>query len=148
MELQMKNNRKTYSELIQLPTYEQRLDYLLLHGSVGSDTFGFDRYINQKFYRSTEWKRIRDEVIVRDNGCDLGIPDRPIIGKIYVHHMNPLRVEDIEESTENLLDPNNLICVSFDTHNIIHYGVGKSSRDILGPAQIERKKGDTCLWKQ
>lgn len=136
---------RTYSELIQLPTFEERYNYLKLNGSVGDDTFGFDRYINQRFYRSAEWKKIRDYVIIRDNGCDLGIRDREIAGKIYIHHMNPLSKEDIELSTDNLLNPEYLICVSHETHNAIHYG---SNLKPNSNTVIERKPNDTCLWKR
>ena len=135
---------KTYSELITIPTFEERYRYLRLRGSVGEDTFGFDRYLNQKFYRSAEWKRIRDYVIVRDNGCDLGIEDRMIYGKILIHHMNPITEKDILRRTDALMNPEFLICVSHDTHNAIHYG----SEDLLIKAPIVRTKNDTCPWKR
>ncbi len=123
---------RRYSELIRLTTFEKRFGYLSLGGIVGDDTFGFDRYINQKFYRSAEWKRVRDIVISRDNGCDLGIPGREIYGKILIHHMNPIAVADIHGGGEFLLDPEYLICVSHETHNAIHYGDGSICRkDIL-----------------
>ena len=112
-----------YSTLITFPTFDERFRYLLLGGTIGAETFGYDRYLNQIFYRSPEWKRIRNYVIVRDNGNDLGCPDHPITGTIYIHHMNPLSLSDIKmHNTQILLNPNNLICVSFDTHNAIHYG--------------------------
>lgn len=137
-------NIKTYSELISLPTFEERFEYLRLGGRVGEDTFGFDRYLNQMFYqRSQEWKRIRDHVIVRDNGCDLGVLGHEIYGKILVHHINPLMVSDIVHSTDNLLDPEFLISTSLATHNAIHYGdISK-----LAIAPIERSKNDTCPWR-
>lgn len=135
---------KTYSELIMLPTFEERYRYLRLQGIVGEDTFGFDRYINQKFYRSVEWKRIRDYVIVRDNGCDLGIEDRMIHGRILIHHMNPIRQRDILDATDVLLNPEYLICVSHDTHNAIHYG----DENLLVKDPIVRTKNDTCPWKR
>ena len=113
---------RTYSELIRLPTFEERFRYLQLSGSVGKETFGFDRYINQNFYRSAAWKRVRDQVIIRDNGCDLGIEDRIIYGKILIHHMNPISDKDILNLTDILLNPEYLICVTHDTHNAIHYG--------------------------
>ena len=113
---------RTYSELRQLQTFEERFDYLKLDGSVSQDTFGFDRYLNQNLYRSDEWKRARQQVIARDNGCDLGISGMEISGKIYVHHMNPLTKDDIFESSENLFNPEYLVCVSHETHNAIHYG--------------------------
>lgn len=135
---------KTYSELIKLPTFEERYRYLRLSGRVGKDTFGFDRYMNQNFYRSREWKRIRDEVIVRDNGCDLGIEDRIIHGKILIHHMNPITDRDIFDLTEFLLDPEYLICVTHTTHNAIHYG----DEDLLITNPVVRTRNDTCPWKR
>lgn len=137
-------NIRTYSELIKLPTFEQRFEYLNLSGAVGQETFGFDRYLNQNFYRSTEWKRIRDQVIVRDNGCDLGIEDRTICGKILIHHMNPINDKDILNMTDILLNPEYLICVSHMTHNAIHYG----DENLLIKNPIVRFKNDTCPWKQ
>lgn len=135
---------RTYSELILIPTFEERFRYLQLNGRVGSDTFGFDRYLNQIFYRSERWKKIRDYVIVRDNGCDLGIEDRQIGGRIIVHHMNPLGLVDITDETEYLLDPEFLICTMHSTHNAIHYG----DESLLITAPIERAKNDTCPWKR
>ena len=134
---------KTYSELIALPTFEERYEYLRLNGRVGKDTFGFDRYLNQNFYRSAEWRRIRDRVIVRDNGCDLAIDDRIIYGKILIHHMNPITDKDLFNLSDILLDPEYLICVSHNTHNAIHYGDGE--RLVKDP--IVRTKNDTCPWK-
>lgn len=134
---------KTYSELIALPTFEERYEYLRLNGRVGEDTFGFDRYLNQNFYRSAEWRRIRDRVIVRDNGCDLAIDDRIIYGKILIHHMNPITDKDLFNLSDILLDPEYLICVSHNTHNAIHYGDGE--RLVKDP--IVRTKNDTCPWK-
>ena len=137
-------NIKTYSELIKIPTFKERYRYLRLTGRVGEDTFGFDRYLNQIFYRSAEWKRIRDKVIVRDNGCDLGIEDREIYGKILIHHMNPITDRDILDATDILLNPEYLICVSHITHNAIHYG----NEDLLITEPIIRTKNDTCPWKR
>lgn len=134
---------KTYSELILLPTFEERFKYLQLNGRVGDDTFGFDRYINQKFYRSAEWKRIRDYIIIRDNGCDLAVDGYEIHGQILIHHMNPITISDIKFSTEYLMNPDYLICVTHNTHNAIHYGDEKQI--ITGP--IVRTKNDTCPWK-
>ena len=134
---------KTYSELIALPTFEERYEYLRLNGRVGEDTFGFDRYLNQNFYRSAEWRRIRDRVIVRANGCDLAIDDRIIYGKILIHHMNPITDKDLFNLSDILLDPEYLICVSHNTHNAIHYGDGE--RLVKDP--IVRTKNDTCPWK-
>ena len=134
---------KTYSELILLPTFEERFKYLQLNGRVGDDTFGFDRYINQIFYRSTEWKRIRDLVIMRDNGCDLALEGYEIYGRILIHHMNPITVKDVELSTEYLMNPEYLICVTHNTHNAIHYGDEK----LLMKGPVVRTKNDTCPWK-
>ena len=134
---------KTYSELISLRTFEDRFNYLKLNGQVGRETFGFDRIYNQKFYRSREWKDIRNYVITRDLGCDLGIKDREIQGRIMVHHMNPISLEDIQHSSDYLLNPEFLITVSPKTHAAIHY----SDESILLPSMvIERKPGDTKLW--
>lgn len=136
--------KKTYSELILLPTFEERYEYLKLDGHVGEDTFGFDRYLNQAFYRSTEWKRIRREIIVRDNGCDLAHPDREIVGPIYIHHINPIAMKDLTDQTDYLRDPENLVCVSYNTHQAIHYG----STELLTPTElVERRPNDTCPWK-
>lgn len=134
---------RTYSELILLPSFQERYEYLKLDGIVGEDTFGFDRYLNQQFYRSAEWKRIRDLVIVRDNGCDLGIDGYFIQGRVYIHHMNPISQKDIVSKTSLLIDPEYLICVSHDTHNAIHYGDEK----LLRRDPIERRPNDTCPWK-
>ena len=135
---------RTYSDLIQLPTFEERFRYLQLNSSVGKETFGFDRYLNQNFYRSAEWKRIRDKVIIRDNGCDLGIEDRLIYGRVIIHHMNPVTDKDIVDLTSFLLNPEYLICVSHNTHNAIHYG----NEDLLMKGPVIRTKNDTCPWKQ
>lgn len=134
---------RTYSELITLPTFEERFKYLELGGKVGEETFGFDRYLNQVFYNSDEWKDIRDFVIVRDNGCDLGIPDREIQGRILVHHMNPISKEDILKRSKFLLDPEFLICTIKNTHDAIHYG----DESLLITAPIIRTKNDTCPWR-
>ena len=134
---------RTYSELILLPTFEERFKYLQLNGRVGDDTFGFDRYINQNFYRSAEWKRIRDQIIIRDNGCDLALEGYEIYGRILIHHMNPITVKDVELSTECLMNPEYLICVTHNTHNAIHYGDEK----LLMKGPVVRTKNDTCPWK-
>lgn len=135
---------RTYSELMRLPTFEERFRYLKLDGLVGKDTFGFDRYLNQEFYRSKEWKEVRDFVIVRDNGCDLGMDGYEIVGRIYIHHMNPITVNDIVHSSDFLLNPDYLICVSHNTHNAVHYG----DENLLVTAPVERRKNDTCPWKR
>lgn len=135
---------RTYSELITLPTFEERFKYLQLNGKVGEETFGFDRYLNQIFYNSEEWKSIRDFVIIRDGGCDLGIPDREIYTRILVHHMNPIRQEDILRRSKFLLDPEFLISTMKSTHDAIHY----SDESLLILEPIERTQNDTCPWRR
>lgn len=135
---------RTYSELITIPTFEERYEYLRLDGKVGEETFGFDRYLNQIFYKSSEWLKIRDYVIIRDKGCDLAMEDREIYGRILVHHMNPIRIEDIMKRSKYLLDPEYLICTVKNTHDAIHYG----DSSLLITAPIERTKNDTCPWRQ
>lgn len=134
---------RTYSELITLPTFEERFRYLKLGGKVGSATFGHDRVFNQRFYTSVEWRRLRDEIIVRDLGSDLAIPECQIRGNIFIHHMNPIELKDIQEASEYLLNPEYLICTSFSTHNAIHYG----DESIL-TIPVERTQYDTCPWKR
>jgi hypothetical protein len=137
-------NIKTYDELMELETFEERYEYLKIGGEVGKETFGFDRYLNQVFYRSKEWQSVRNKVIARDNGCDLGIPGREIRGnKILIHHMNPITKADIINRSEFLLDPKYLICTVKNTHDAIHYG----SKDLLYTDPIERSKNDTCPWR-
>ena len=141
----MKKNIRTYSELSKLKTFRERYEYLKLDGTVGEETFGFDRYINQMFYKSEEWKRIRNYVITRDNGCDLGIQDRKIVDSvILVHHMNPITKEDIINKNEILLDPEYLITTIKPTHDAIHYG----NENLLAEDLIVRSKNDTCPWKR
>ena len=135
---------RTYSELVHLPTFEERFEYLRLNGKVGSDTFGFDRYLNQSFYRSAVWKSARDKIIVRDMGRNLGMEGYDIYGKIIIHHMNPLRLSDYDRNSDFLLNPEYLICTTLDTHNAIHYG--DENLIIKGP--VERRKNDTCPWKR
>lgn len=134
---------KTYEELITFKTFEDRKGYLKLYGKVGKDTFGFDRVFNQRFYKSREWHDIRNEVITRDMGCDLGIYDREIFGKILIHHMNPISIDDILKSSNFLLEPNYLICVSHETHNYIHYGIKHPEQTL----PKERYRNDMCPWK-
>lgn len=134
---------RTYSELITIPTFEERYKYLKIGGKVGEETFGFERYLNQEFYKSHEWQSIRRQVIVRDLGCDLGIKDREIHGKIIVHHMNPITIDDIIEASDFLLNPEYLICTLKSTHDAIHYG----DESLLIKAPVERMKNDTCPWK-
>jgi hypothetical protein len=134
---------RTYSELSKLQTFDERYKYLQLNGAVGKETFGFDRYLNQIFYKSQEWKSIRDFVIVRDNGCDLGVEGYEIQGRILIHHMNPILPKDIETQSELLLNPEYLISTILSTHNAIHYG----DISLLARAPIERSKNDTCPWR-
>lgn len=146
---------KTYTELCRLDTYEERLEYLALHGEVGKDTFGFDRWLNQDFYQSREWRQFRDRIIARDMGCDLGCPDhpitdwvlrdgRPVRPRISIHHLNPITKDDVLRHSEKLLDPENAICVSAATHKAIHYGTGQNAKMPDG----DRKPGDTCPWRK
>lgn len=134
---------RSYSELRSLKTFEERFEYLKLNGKIGQDTFGFDRVFNQLFYKSKEWKAVRDKVIIRDNGCDLGIEGREIYGRILIHHMNPISLEDIQKNTEFLMNPEYLITTNHSTHNAIHYG----DENLIIKAPIERKRFDTCPWK-
>ena len=139
-------NIKTYSELITLPTFIERYEYLRIGGTVGEETFGFDRYLNQTFYKTKEWLSVRDYVIVRDQACDLGIADRKIPNgvKILVHHMNPITVDDILNRSKYLLDPEYLISTVKNTHDAIHYG----DESLLLDGLVERSPGDTCPWKR
>lgn len=151
---------KSYSELIRLPSFEERFAYLKIAGIVGEDTFGYDRYLNQDFYRSSEWRSFRDQIIVRDNGCDMGLSDYPILdfvrkvdsrsqivykSKVIIHHINPLTKEDILLHTNLLFDPENVICVSDRTHKAIHYGDLDSAKP---KTFVERIPFDTCPWKK
>ena len=135
---------RTYSELIKLPTFKERYDYLQLKGKVGAETFGFDRYLNQKFYRSPEWKKVRDIVIIRDKGCDLAMDDYEIYGRIIIHHMNPVELNDILQHSMTVLDPDQLICTSISTHNAIHYG----EESLRSKEPVVRKPNDTCPWRK
>lgn len=136
---------RSYTELSQLETFDERFQYLQLNGRVGRDTFGFDRIFNQRFYRSQEWKSVRDFVIVRDNGCDLGVEGHEIYGsRIIIHHMNPISLEDIERSSSFLLDPEYMITTIHRTHNAIHYG----DESLLIRDPIERTRNDTCPWRR
>ena len=137
-------NRR-YSELKMLKTFEERFEYLKVIGNVGDEKFGSLRYFNQNFYTSPQWRSIRNQVILRDNGCDLGIEDRPINDRfIVIHHMNPITIDDIYNMTPNLIDPEFLICVSNNTHQALHYGDEK----ILPKGPIERFPNDTCPWRK
>ena len=135
---------KCYSELLQLTTFKERYEYLRLDGVVGEETFGFDRYLNQIFYNSQEWKDIRRKIIIRDNGCDLGVEGYEIHGKILIHHMNPINLSDIVHKTDELLNPDYLITTVLSTHNAIHYG----DASLLPALPIERRANDTCPWKR
>ena len=135
---------RTYSELIKLTTFEERYQYLKLGSKIGDETFGFDRYLNQLFYRSQKWRSIRDQVIIRDNGCDLGMEGHEIYGKIIIHHMNPITLNDIEKESAFLLDPEYLISTIHNTHNAIHYG----DERLLITSPVTRSKNDTCPWKR
>lgn len=134
---------RTYTELLTISSFEDRFKYLNLNGAIGKETFGFDRYLNQIFYRSVEWKKVRDYVIIRDQGLDLASEDHPIVGKIYVHHMNPISMKDIVDKNDILLDPEYLISVSYETHNAIHYG-GLAT---LPQVPKEREQNDTIPWR-
>jgi hypothetical protein len=133
---------RTYSELIQFETFIERYRYLALRGNVGESTFGFDRWLNQQFYTSRRWRDLRHHIAVRDQGCDLAVPDREIHGRPIVHHMNPLRVDDIVHGTDEALDPEFLILTTHRTHNAIHYG----DESLLPQAPTVRRAGDTQLW--
>lgn len=142
--MKMRSTIKTYSELIRLPTFKERFEYLRLDGRVGEETFGFDRYLNQLFYRSQRWKNVRDFVIIRDCGCDLAVEGHEINSRILIHHMNPISMHDIQTESEFLLDPEYLITTVHSTHNAIHYG--DESLILQGP--VERTRNDTCPWRR
>jgi hypothetical protein len=136
---------RRYSELIQLSTFEERFNYLKLHGSIGRETFGFDRYLNQKFYKSSEWKHIRDIIIIRDGGCDMALKGYDAGDRIIIHHMNPVSIDDLRQNPGILLDPEFLVCVSLDTHNAIHYG----DEEYLNKNKLEeRHPNDTIPWRR
>ena len=139
----MNMTNRAYSELIALPTFIERFNYLKLDGIVGQETFGYDRYLNQTLYRTAEWKRFRREIIVRDNGCDLACEGYEIVGKILIHHINPITVEDIMRRDPKIFDPENVISTTLNTHNAIHYG----DEELLITGPIERKPNDTCPWR-
>ena len=140
----MKKMIRTYTEMIKLKTFKDRFEYLKLDGIVGEETFGFDRYMNQIFYKSREWTSVRRSVIIRDNGCDLGVEGYEIHGKILIHHMNPINLSDIVHKTDELLNPDYLITTVLSTHNAIHYG----DASLLPVLPIERRANDTCPWKR
>lgn len=134
---------KSYSELIALKNFEERFDYLKVNGYVGEITHGGHRYLNQQLYSSSRWKRLRNQIIMRDNGCDLACPDRPIHGKVVIHHINPISLDDLVRQAAIIFDPENLITVSYDTHEAIHY----SNKDMLQKDYIPRSENDTCPWR-
>lgn len=144
--LEKKMKIRTYNEMLLYPTFSERFDYLRLDGSVGEETFGFDRIFNQMFYRSKEWKHTRDKIITRDLGRDMALEDFEIYGRIYIHHMNPITLDDISNSTPYLMDPNYLVCVSQNTHNAIHYGI-KDVTELFPSAPVERRPNDQCPWR-
>lgn len=137
---------KSYSELIRYSSFEDRLNYLILHGSVGFDTFGFDRYLNQAFYKSREWQIVKNQIILRDGACDLGVPGYEIPDgvPVFIHHINPITADDVKNHNPILLDPENLITTVFKTHQIIHYGLQNNSQPSLS---IDRTPNDTCPWR-
>lgn len=142
--IRMSMKNKSYSELIRLPTYLERFRYLQINGAVGAETFGYDRYLNQILYRTGEWKRFRRDIILRDNGCDLACEDYEIFGRILVHHINPITVDDVLKRDPKIFDPNNVITTTLDTHNAIHYG----DERLLVMDPIVRTKNDTCPWRK
>lgn len=134
---------KSYRNLILLSTFEERYEYLKIQGVVGESLFGFDRYMNQEFYTSREWRQFRNRIIARDEGCDLGLRDFPIGGQVIIHHINPLVIADFENSSDALFDPDNVICVSYNTHQAIHFG----DETLLPSGPLERRPFDTCPWR-
>lgn len=137
------NALRSYRELSRLRTFDERFEYLKLNGLVGDQTFGFERSMNQMLYTSSKWRRLRNQIIIRDNGCDLGLAGYEIPDKIIVHHMNPMTIDDLKEFSEDVFNPEYLICVSFITHNAIHFG----DKNLLPQLPVERRPGDTCPWK-
>ena len=135
---------KTYNQLRRLQTFEERFEYLKLHGAVGFSTFGYDRYLNQRLYQSREWQQVRRDVMIRDDGCDIGIPDRRIVSRPVIHHINPITMENVENGDPCVFDLNNLILTSHNTHNAIHYG----DESLLIKDHKPRMKGDTRLWRK
>lgn len=138
------NHTRTYSELIKLPTFEERFEYLKLNSRIGIETFGYDRYLNQILYTCPEWKKLRDKIIIRDNGSDLGLEDYPIYGKVIIHHINPITIDDVLDYSPDVFNPEYLICTSHKTHNAIHYGVDDYARTMQ---IIERRPNDTIPWR-
>lgn len=137
-------SNKKYSELILLPTFEERFRYLKMNGVVGEETFGFKRWLNQKFYHSQKWLSFKDKIIIRDDGCDLGLADHKIYGSVLIHHLNPITYEDILSMSDCVFDPENVVCTKLSTHNAIHYGDEK----LIMSGPVERRRNDTCPWKK
>lgn len=135
---------RTYRELLKLKTFMERYEYLRLGSTIGESTFGFDRYLNQLLYNSKRWKKTRDDIIIRDNGCDLGLEDYEIHSRIIVHHMNPITIDDVEFDRDILYDPEGLICTSNNTHNAVHFG----DESLLPKPLVERRPNDTCPWRK
>lgn len=135
---------RNYRELSRLKTFDERFEYLKIGGLVGESTFGFERYLNQTLYNSSKWRRLRNQIIIRDNGCDLGVEGYEIQGIIIVHHMNPIGVDDLKDFSDDIFNPEYLICVSLTTHNAIHYG----DKSLIPQEPVERRPGDTCPWKE
>ena len=144
MVIWMTKSKRSYSELITIPTFKERFQYLKLDGVIGRATFGFDRYLNQNLYHSQEWKRFRRDIIVRDKGLDLACEGFEICGKVLIHHINPIAIEDIVNNNPDIFDYENVVAVSHNTHNAIHYG----DEELLVAEPIERSPFDTCPWKQ
>lgn len=136
-------NIRTYSELITIPTFEERYNYLKLNGIVGKETFGYDRYLNQLLYRSSDWRSFRDRIIIRDNGCDLACEGFELQSRIIIHHIDPITVEDIINKHPKVFDPENVVSTSHNTHLAIHYG----DKNLISIGPINRYKNDTCPWK-
>lgn len=137
-------HERTYTELCKLKTFDERFNYLMLKGKVGLETFGYDRYLNQLLYTSPKWKKLRDEIIIRDSGSDLGLADYPIYGRVIVHHINPITVDDVMEYREDVFNPEYLICTSHKTHNALHYGFEDYTRTLQ---VVERTPNDTIPWR-
>ena len=135
---------RNYRELSRLKTFDERFEYLKIGGLVGESTFGFERYLNQTLYNSSKWRRLRNQIIIRDNGCDLGVEGYEIQGIIIVHHMNPISVDDLKDFSDDIFNPEYLICVSLTTHNAVHYG----DKSLIPQEPVERRPGDTCPWKE
>lgn len=140
----LKTKIKSYSELITLSTFEKRFQYLKLEGTIGQETFGSRRWLNQNFYHSDKWLRFRDSIIIRDSGCDLGVQGYDIYGPVLIHHLNPITYENILYNDQCVFDPENVICTNLRTHNAIHYGTD----NVIANTLVERSRNDTCPWRK